>query len=295
MISNWFNLRQNLLKFSIGFAAVCCWVYGCQSAVLESLKQPNPQREAQLLEESRIQKAFADAGLRVQTPNWKEKPPRYRCQTQYFEVSFAAADASLALELASQADAVYERLKAWFQFGLPYRVKVRIEPTGSTHSNIMQDTSGRATGRAFYLNSAAHPDRHTCAHELGHLFFFRTRQDKPVPWWLNEGIAEYVATENREDSAFVSQLLGEVGRQEELLQLGNLPASGIPLWQSYQAASSFFLFLHHRYGEEKIQAMVKSFLRALPGATVGDVVLPIYGKTLVDLEAEWRAAARPAR
>jgi hypothetical protein len=257
------------------------------------LKQPTQQRQAQLEEESRIQKAFADSGLLVQTPNWKEKSPRYQCQTQHFEIRFAATNAELALDLASQADSIYERLKAWFQYGLPYRVTVRIEPTGSVHSKLMQETSGRATGvRTFYLNSAANPDRHTFAHELAHLFFFQMKGDKSVPWWLNEGIADYLATENRDDPALASQLMGQVGLQEELLQLGNLPASGLPLWQSYHAASSFFLFLHHRYGEEAVRALIRNFIRILPFITAEGVILPSHGKTLIDLEAEWRAAAK---
>lgn len=109
---------------------------------------------------------------------------------------------------------------------------------------------------------------------------------------MNEGIAEYVATGERGDSTLAAQILGQVGHQEELLQLGNLPASGIPRWQSYHAALSFFLFLHHQYGEEKVQAMIRQFTRV--PATIEDIVLLIYGKTLLELEKEWQLTAKSA-
>lgn len=183
---------RNRLKYSIGLTVFCYSMYGCQSPLWEFLKQPVHQKQAQLLEENRIQQLFADAGFAVYPPARQEKSPRYRCQTRYFEITFAATDAAVALDLTMQADATYEAMKRWFQFSLPSRVKVRIEPAGSVHSEpslrsrmtfLMQHTDGRTTGAsAFYLNSAANPNRHTFAHELGHLFFLRMTKAKPVPW-----------------------------------------------------------------------------------------------------------------
>lgn len=280
----------------IYLALICCYVCGCQSPLWETLKQPiTQQRQAQLEEESRIQKSFSAAGFIVHLPSSANKRPRYICETKYFEIWFAAVDAEHALNLASEADSIYERVKEWFQFGLPYKVKVKLEPTGSLHSEMMQkqNSSGRATGaNVFHLNSAANPSQHTFAHELGHLFFFRMLSVKAVPWWLNEGIPDYVATENRSDIEYAKQFIWQVGYQEELLHLNKLPISNLPRWQSYRAALSFLLFLHHKYGEEKLRAMIKGYVRSPISVTIEDAIFLVHGKTLAELESEWRTAAK---
>ena len=256
------------------------------------MQQPDPQREAREAESARVQVLFASKGLQVVLAEPRAQPPRYRCQTQRFEISFAAADAEFAADMATQADAIYEQVKTWFQFGLPYRVKVKIQPMGSTHAERMKEFTGLAGGKTFYLNAAENPNRHTFAHELTHLFFFRQKPDKVIPWWLNEGLAEYVATENRSDKAYLERHRREVAKQEALLALGNLPNAKLPLWQSYQAALSFFLYLHERYGEATVQEMVKGFMRSPVSTTIEDVAFSVYGKSLETLEAEWRTAVR---
>jgi len=112
-----------------------------------------------------------------------------------------------------------------------------------------------------------------------------------VPWWFRVGIAVYLTTEERDDPMFAEQLLMEMVIERRQLSLNQLPELKENTRPSYRTALSFLLFLHHRYGEETIREMFQQVIHAQE-TTFEGVVFSLYGKTLSNLEAEWKEAVK---
>lgn len=302
-------------------------LFGCQSQLMEYLREP-PEQEDQRIA---IQQAFANAGFVLRLPVFGESESRYRCRTQHFDITFPEADAGIALHLASQADSIYEMVEAWFGFGLPYDrltvrvfglsggmkvtedmtwrygslnlrsgarlidvISVNIPPLVSVPLALVAEKPALELSMSvdYYLKT----NRFVFAYKVARVFLNRRVNpitNQFIPWWLHTGIAAYLATEERDDRLFADQLLMEVGLSKTQLPLNQLPdPEAESTWRSHRRALSFLLFLHHRYGEENLRTMVQQVINAPENPIAEEVISSIYGKTLLDLEAEWKAAVR---
>jgi hypothetical protein len=299
-------------------------LFGCQSPLWESLKQSTEQDS----QRAAIQQSFDDAGLNLQSPVPGASNPRYRCKTRYFEITFPAEDAGLALHLASQADSIYKMMQAWFGYGLPYdsvlvrtyerdrevrfhdnmtvgyrgiRLRADTRPKGvvEPHTGLPPlvsitlplVTQGTTLEQKRVIDYRLRTNRFVFAYKVARMFFSREihpMTDRSVPWWFRVGIAAYLATEERDDPLFAEQLLAEVGIDGRYLSLNEENT-----WTNCRTELSFLLFLHHRYGEETIREMFQQVIHAQE-TTFKGVVFSLYGKTTQNLEAEWREAVKKA-
>ncbi len=294
---------------------------------MEYLREPSEQEDQRIA----IQQAFADAGFVLQLPVSGESESRYRCGTQHFDITFPEADAGIALHLASQADSIYEMVEAWFGFGLPYdRLTVRIfglnggvkvtEDVTWRYCSLNLRSGARlidvisvnipplvsvplalvAEKRALKLSGSVEyylkTNRFVFAYKVARVFLNRRINpitNQSVPWWLHTGITAYLATEERDDRLFADQFLMEVGLSKTQLPLNQLPdMEDESTRRSHRRALSFILFLHHRYGEEDLRTIIRQVIKAPQNPIAEEVISSIYGKTLLDLEGEWKAAVR---
>jgi len=291
----------------------------------ESLKQSTEQESQRVA----IHQAFDDAGLTLRSPTPRESDLRYRCKTRYFEIIFPAEDAGLALHLAFQADSIYKMMQAWFGFGLPYdsvlvrtykrdgEVRFHENMTGGYRGIKLREGTrpkGIVESRLPPLVSIPLPlvTQHTTleqrrvvdyrlrtnqfvfTYKVACMFLNREIQpitDHSVPWWFRVGIAVYLATEERDDLLFAEQIFMEMVIDRRQLSLNQLPELKENTRPSYRIALSFLLFLHHRYGEETIREMFQQVIHAQE-TTFEEVVFSLYGKTLSNLEAEWKEAVK---
>lgn len=278
----------------------------CQSPLWLALE------DTRLSEESRsIREAYAARGLIAS----RTDDQNFRCTTRYFDFDFPAAFAGTVLDLAVQADAAYERMAAWFRYGVATRrIPVRVNPL-ATYGNGRHDAGILNAGAvceaplpalmgspqdAVTLDSPPNTDpgtnsrraaRHVFAHRVAHVFLNRHMAShlfQQRGWWFREGVAGYVASEDHADTAYARQILAEVAHAGGPLTLDGLPESLLhPAWRDYRAALSFFLFVHMQYGEDEVQRID---LSALHSPTVETAPA-----ALSELEMEWRRTVDEAR
>jgi hypothetical protein len=117
-------------------------------------------------------------------------------------------------------------------------------------------------------------------HEFTHIMAYDA-WGSSTEWWLGEGVAVAAGRWNGADVDAYTKCLHTAGK---LMPLGTIvPALRNPDDRTgrvaYPEAGSFVRFLIDRYGREKIARMYSAGAAALPG---------IYGRSLIELEAEWR-------
>lgn len=129
-------------------------------------------------------------------------------------------------------------------------------------------------------------------HELVHILVGRAFGGRPVPRWLQEGLAQFYA--------------GELGPQtEEVLSRGALTGQLLPLERisagfpadalgaqlAYAQTADFTAFLAQRAGGgERGDVVLQKLLAAgQRGATLSEAVYAATGENLDGLEAKWRA------
>ncbi len=120
-------------------------------------------------------------------------------------------------------------------------------------------------------------------HELAHLFIDHLAKDKPLPRWLNEGLAVVL------------------GRQEKILnnkklylESGFCRLYDTPLgWNNYRNAGAyniatlFVKFLVDRYDLEKIKELIKASPKFYLYSHFDEEVTKIFGQSLAGLERDF--------
>lgn len=130
-------------------------------------------------------------------------------------------------------------------------------------------------------------------HEVVHVLLGQAFGPRPVPRWLQEGVAKVLAREYTPDmtDALAGGVLGG-----ELLSLDELtrgfPANSLRARLAYAQSADFIAFLQNHYGPDTLPALVDQMAA---GRDADEALRAVTGLSLGALEAAWRGrlAASP--
>lgn len=137
----------------------------------------------------------------------------------------------------------------------------------------------------FFVKESTHkPDEFfpILKHEIAHLFIDRMTNDKTVPKWLDEGLAQYVSGKYKDikhsiciEEDFCEKLGTSKGWDE------------YSDYYAYDTASLFVKFLEEKYTPEKIMELLSKLDRNYYYPNFEATFKNFFGKTLKDLEREF--------
>ncbi len=124
-------------------------------------------------------------------------------------------------------------------------------------------------------------------HELVHVLLGQAFGDRPVPSWLQEGVAKVLAREvtpQMTDALAGAVLSGSLLSLDELT--GNFPADPMRAQLAYAQSADMVAFLRNRWGQEALRVLIRQMAA---GQDVEDAVRAATGMAPIALEASWRA------
>ena len=148
-------------------------------------------------------------------------------------------------------------------------------------------------GQAFYDHSvvlvlSGNRDIGTLTHELTHILVGRAAQGSNalVPLWLNEGLAEYGNLDKGLSYVYYLDWAVDTNRLIPFSRLQTFPGEPNMVIVSYGQSRNFIEYLIETYGPEKIAETIASIAEGRSG----DIAIRnVYGKTVQQLDNEWRA------
>jgi len=171
------------------------------------------------------------------------------------------------------------RLGAWVGAAYDGKIRLRVDP---------QEKGDREYLLTKLKNQVYHEYTHAVVHSLA---------GGSVPAWLNEGLAQYVAEGGSlsEEEEFQLAVAASRGALPPLSRLndslvGISEPAGVS--RAYLASKSFVQWLVKRFGLHRIRSLLKDLGT---GTSPPKAVDTHFGRSLADLETEWREAARVAR
>ncbi len=236
----------------------------------------------------------SDAGLVVPTPAggwWPE-------DGLYVRVWSAPQDVGAAKELARYANISAPALAGKLELPLGSQIDVYIAPT---QEDFVEAQPGQppdwADGTAWprfglvFLRSpglrgpSPQPLTQVLDHELIHIILGRAFAGRPVPRWLQEGVAEVYSGEVGATRA--REVLRTLSAAERfpLDQLGRgFPQDAVGAKVAYAQSVDLVLFLHQNYGPESLSRLTRA---ALGGAGFAESLLVATGEDLGSLDRAW--------
>ena len=216
-------------------------------------------------------------------------------------------DHATARRLADHVAGSLPRLAARLGVSTGGTIDIYIAPTQAEFASIQPGTPPDwADGTAWprwgmvFLRSpsirpgTAEPLEQVLDHELVHVLVGRAFAPSTPPRWLQEGLAQYFAGELGPETThtLATMLFG----RDDLLELSKLSRGfyGGPSManKAYAASADFIGHLSGHYGPRAVPALVATMAR---GGTLEDAVQAATGRTLAQVEAEWRGGwADPA-
>ena len=224
--------------------------------------------------------------------------------TPHFEFYFHQGAETFVVRAALIMEDGYQMLSGKLQETLPWRVPVILY---AAHNDFLQNNIAESL-LPEGVQAFAEPSRkrivlpftgsyeafaHTAIHELSHVFTFQIVYNRlldnafsqnylfPMPLWIAEGVAEYLATGwDAESDMFIRDAV----IHDYLLDLDY--AGGFMVYKSGQSALNY---IEDTYGEEK----VRELLLALGSTRSGDVALErTLGLDVREFSARWKKALR---
>lgn len=123
-------------------------------------------------------------------------------------------------------------------------------------------------------------------HELAHILLGRAFGARPVPQWLQEGVAQIVAKEYTLDK-FHTLSAGTIG--DNLLSIHELsrgfPENPFRAKLAYAQSADLVSFIFNNYGESALQTLI---VKLSAGATIDDALTAATGYDAQQLDAQWR-------
>lgn len=123
-------------------------------------------------------------------------------------------------------------------------------------------------------------------HELAHILLGRAFGARPVPQWLQEGVAQLVAKEYTLEK-FQTLSAGTLG--DSLLSIHELsrgfPDNPFRAKLAYAQSADLVAFIFNNYGEGSLQTLVKVLSN---GASIDDALTAATGYDALQLDAQWR-------
>jgi hypothetical protein len=226
--------------------------------------------------------------------------PPQKISTRYFDFFFSEQDRALVESLAEEADTIADEVISYIGVGVEKPIEVLIA-TGDEFKRVQphpSDLPEWVSGVAYHqlslivlksprsLRGKEYNLKKTFTHEVSHVILGAAFSNgKPIPRWLNEGIAMYLSREwnfNRISTMTQAVLT------DSLLPLSEITYTFPRGEKEGELAycQSFYLvsFLIATYGKEHFHRLVQSLSQE---KVVEDIVLKVYGMNLSQLETEW--------
>ncbi len=196
-----------------------------------------------------------------------------------------------------------DSLKAEIGADLTLPVRIYIYATNqdmrsALASNSMEWIGGEARPDLGIIIGAISPDNRSeierlLPHELSHQVLYQVTHNPYIspPPWFDEGLA--VHNQAQRDFGW-DAMVTDAARQGRLIPLealeSNFPTDTDQALLSYAQSRDVIEFILKTYGEPKLRALVAAFAKATP---VNEALPQVLGRTLDELDADWRATLPP--
>ena len=219
----------------------------------------------------------------------------------HFYVHYQPVDASIAQQIISRAEPIFQTITSDLGFTPPRKIAVYLCPTAECFRQ-RQPSQNRlpewAVGVAYpelnrvILRSALRPDEgrinpvDVFTHEVAHIVLEQALAQRGAPRWLSEGFAMYHA---REWTLSGQRVIEETTLRNTFLPLNVLmnsfPADENAARVAYAQSFSLVAFMLNEYG----QVIFHKFIRRLQaGDDVNAALLHSAGVSVARFEMEWR-------
>lgn len=133
---------------------------------------------------------------------------------------------------------------------------------------------------------AGSSDIGTATHEITHILVARAANGNTlVPFWLNEGLAEYGNQDQTVDFTLYLEWGVGTGRLPTLVSLASAPGDPDLTLVGYGSGRSAVRFMIEEYGEAKMAELLATIGQGFP---IAQAVPRTYGFSYADLEDQWR-------
>ena len=217
----------------------------------------------------------------------------------YATVYADPGDDATALHLSRYVARSLPRLSE--EMGLPIgnRIHIYVAPTQADFFKMQPGNAPEwADGTAYphrgiiFLRSPsvrggmAEPLEQVLDHELAHIILGRAFGARPVPRWLQEGVAQLVA---REYTQQLTDRLGAGMFGDNLLSLDELssgfPAEPLRAQLAYAQSADFVAFLVNTYGQDALHSIIREMAGGEPFAAA---VRISTGDSMATIDGRWR-------
>ncbi len=216
------------------------------------------------------------------------------------DVHAAPRDRSTALRLSRHIAAILPDLATDLALPVGARIHVVVAPTQAEFHSLQP---GRlpdwADGTAWphrgwiYLRAprlrghTTEPLEQVLKHELVHVLLGRAFGTKPVPRWLQEGLAQL---KSGEFSAETTQTLAMGTLGDNLLSLRELsrsfPKNALRAHLAYAQSADFVAYIQNTYGKKALNVLIHKMAE---GETFSSSVRIATGDTVDDIDVAWRS------
>ena len=222
-----------------------------------------------------------------------------RIDSLYTTVYAEPSDRQTALALARHAAARIPEIAKQLQVPAGDSMEIYIAPSEDEFHRLQPGrTPDWADGTAWphkgwiFLHSPrarsgmASPLTQVLDHEVAHILLGRAFGARPVPQWLQEGVAQLVAKEYTYDK-FQTLSAGTLG--DSLLSIHELsrgfPDNPFRAKLAYAQSADLVAFLLNNYGDRALQILVRELSS---GAHIDDALIAATGHDALQLDAQWR-------
>lgn len=227
-------------------------------------------------------------------------------RTEHFDIYYYPEMKELAQTGAALAERSYKELEQKFNHNVANRIPLifysshlHFQQTNVTPGFIPEGVGGFfefLKGRVVIpFEGSIERFGHVIKHELVHVFMhskinrvlldYRQPQDRAVPLWFVEGLAEFWSTTWDTQAEMV---LRDAVLNNYIVPLNDIDRiSGSFLM--YKEGQAILAFIAERYGEEKILLLLENFWR---GKTFQDVFTAVLGKDYKRFDEEWLYALK---
>ena len=223
----------------------------------------------------------------------------HRISNSHVDVFFAGKDFHTAKSLARHA--AEEIPKIAKNIGLPSGgpMKIYIAPNQKLFSDLQphgppdwaDGTAWPQHGLIFLRSPSIRDGRsdsleQVLEHEIVHILLGRAFGKRPVPRWLQEGVAQIIAKEysNQDIEQIAQGVLGESLLSLRELSFG-FPSNPTRARLAYAQSADFVAFLYERFGSSSLRIVIKQMSK---GKNFDDALYNATGKTVDQLDTMWR-------
>jgi hypothetical protein len=225
--------------------------------------------------------------------------PWHSISTVYADIYYSYKDRHVAQALSRHANHAIPRIAQSLELGSGSAMKIYLMPTQESFARLQPGkTPDWADGTAWpdlgliflrspdIRNGRSDPLTQVLDHEIAHIVLGRAFGERPVPRWLQEGVAQLVSGEHGHET---TDTLSKGVLGENLLSLQELtlrfPAAPQRANLAYAQSADFIVFLRQTYGANALPKLISMMTN---NQSFGYSIRNITGKTIHELDMEWR-------